>query len=286
MSGVTGIFNLNGEPVSPILLRAMTNELMHRGPDSEGYYADSFIGLGHRRLSIIDLAPSGHQPMGTSDGRFVISYNGEIYNYEDLKLELKALGRAFVSRSDTEVLLHAWVEWGPACLDRLNGMFAFAIWDKANCELVLARDRYGIKPLYYVLTGRHLLFASEVKAFLAHRSFTPEIDCEGLAEYLTFPNYFSDRTLFRGVRMLPAGCYMRIALSAQSMPEPIRYWDYSFGGPNGDASELETVERLEQLFRQAVSRQLVSDVPVNAYLSAVAAGDLAHLKTFTVGFVH
>ncbi len=143
MCGITGIFNLNNEPASPVVLQNMTDAIAHRGPDGEGSYVDGPIGLGHRRLAIIDLSPSGHQPMMTPDGNHVLIFNGEIYNFQELRLELEAHGHRFHSRTDSEVVLHAYIEWGEKCLDRFNGMFAFAIWDRKQKELFLARDRFG-----------------------------------------------------------------------------------------------------------------------------------------------
>lgn len=294
MCGIVGIFNLNGEPVSPVVLRAMTDAIKHRGPDSEGFYVDSFVGLGHRRLSIIDLSRSGHQPMTTEDKQVVISYNGEIYNFLELKLELQGLGHAFQSRSDTEVVLKSYVQWGADCLHRFNGMFAFAIWDKTKQELFLARDRYGIKPLYYTLVGSTLIIASEQKAIIQHPLMKREIDLEGLIEYFTFQNIFTDRTLLRGVRIFPAGCFSKIALGKlpQSL-QPIRYWDFNFQEPEHSHPEEEYVEELDRLFQLAVKRQLVSDVDVGSYLSggtdsgsitAIAATHLPYIKTFTCGF--
>ena len=147
MCGITGIFNLNSEPVSPVILRKMTDAVKHRGPDGEGFYTDNFIGLGHRRLAIIDLSPTGHQPMLTPDGQYVLIFNGELYNFQELRIELEAKGHQFHSRSDSEVVLHAYAEWGEKALNRFNGMFAFAIWDCTRQELFLARDRFGVKPL-------------------------------------------------------------------------------------------------------------------------------------------
>jgi asparagine synthase (glutamine-hydrolysing) len=291
--GIAGIFNLNGEPVSPVILRRMTDAIAHRGPDGEGFYTDSFIGLGHRRLAIIDLTPAGHQPMTTPDGQYVVSYNGEIYNFQELRLELEALGYQFRSRTDTEVLLYAYVEWGEKALDRFNGMFAFAIWDRTREELFLARDRYGIKPLYYTQCGHFFLFGSEVKAVLLHPAFRADLDKEALLEYFTFQNLFTDRTLFAGVRLLPAGTCMRITLGANGPGEPYRYWDYHFVEPEAPRDEREYAEELDRLLQQAVCRQLVSDVDVGAYLSggmdsgtitAIAAAQLPYLKTFTCGF--
>jgi asparagine synthase (glutamine-hydrolysing) len=201
--GITGVFNLNGEPVSPVVLRKMTDAIAHRGPDGEGFYIDSFVGLGNRRLAIIDLSPAGHQPMVTRDGRYALVYNGEIYNFQELRAELEALGYQFHSRTDTEVVLHAYAEWGEGSLERFNGMFAFAIWDKERQELFLARDRFGVKPLYYTLQGSSLLFGSEVKAILAHPTYRTAMDKEALLEYFTFQNIFTDKTLFQGVRLLP-----------------------------------------------------------------------------------
>ena len=294
MCGIVGIFNLNGEPVPPVLLRKMTDAIKHRGPDSEGFYVDSFVGLGHRRLSIIDLSRSGHQPMGTEDKKFVITCNGEVYNFRELKIELENLGHQFQSRSDTEVVLKSYVQWGADCLHRFNGMFAFAIWDRTRQELFLARDRYGIKPLYYTLVESTLIIASEQKAIIQHPSVKREIDLEGLIEYFTFQNIFTDRTLLNGIRIFPAGCFAQISLGKTfDQIQPTRYWDFDFQEPEHPAPEEEYAEELDRLFKQAVKRQLVSDVEVGSYLSggmdsgsitAVAATQLPNIKTFTCGF--
>lgn len=293
MCGITGIFNLNGEPVSPVVLRHMTDAIAHRGPDGEGFYTDSFIGLGHRRLAIIDLSAAGHQPMMTTDSQYVLSYNGEIYNFQELRVELEALGYQFRSQSDSEVLLYAYAAWGENCVKRFNGMFAFAIWDKPRQSLFLARDRYGIKPLYYTQQGQTVLFGSEVKAMLAHPNFSTELDKEALLEYFTFQNFFTDRTLFKNIRLLPAGCTMTVALGTQEAVAPQRYWDYNFAESEHPGDEREYVEELDRLFKQAVNRQLVSDVDVGSYLSggmdsgsitAIAATQLPYIKTFTCGF--
>jgi asparagine synthase (glutamine-hydrolysing) len=293
MCGIAGVLNLDGKPASPDVLKRMTDAIAHRGPDGEGAYADGNVGLGHRRLAIIDLSPGGHQPMATRDGRYVITYNGEIYNYRELRRELEGLGHAFASRSDTEVLLAAWTQWGLKALDRFNGMFAFALWDKRDKTLTLVRDRYGVKPLYYIRAGNAFLFGSEIKAILAHGAYRTQVDKEALLEYFTFQNFFTDRTLFKDVKLLPAGCWMRITKDAAGLPAPERYWDYHFREPEHAASEAEYAEELERLFRQAVTRQLVSDVDVGAYLSggmdsgsitAVAASAIPELRTFTCGF--
>ena len=293
MCGIAGIFNLNGVPVSPGVLRTMTDAIAHRGPDGEGFYVDSFIGLGHRRLAIIDLSSAGHQPMATPDGQLVISYNGEIYNFRELRTELEALGYRFRSRTDTEVLLYAYSEWGEKALERLNGMFAFAIWDKRRQEMFFARDRYGIKPFYYTMQGKTFLFGSEVKAILVHPLYKTRMDKEALLEYLTFQNFFTDRTLFHGVKLLPPGCWGRLTLGSAAINTIHRYWDYDFHEPGQAGDSREYLEELDRLFFQAVNRQLVSDVDVGAYLSggmdsgaitAVAAKHFPNLRTFTCGF--
>lgn len=293
MCGITGVFNLDGEPVSPVILRRMTDAIKHRGPDGEGFYTDSFIGLGHRRLAIIDLSPLGHQPMITPDGQYALIFNGEIYNFQELRAELEARGHQFRSRSDSEVVLHSYMEWGEKALDRFNGMFAFAIWDRARQELFLARDRFGVKPMYYGLFGSVFLFGSEVKAILQHPAYKLGIDKSALLEYFTFQNIFSSRTLFSDVNLLPAGNYLRVVLGNHQLPHPVQYWDYAFVEPEAPVDEREYIEELDRLLRQAVIRQLVSDVDVGAYLSggmdsgaitAIAATQLPYMKSFTCGF--
>ena len=290
MCGIAGILNLDGAPASAALVKAMSDALAHRGPDGEGHFVEGAVGLGHRRLAIIDLSPAGRQPMETGDGRFVISYNGEIYNFQELRKELEGKGHRFRSRSDTEVVLAAWAEWGSRSLARLNGMFAFALWDRRERRLWLARDRYGIKPLYWAKAGSSVLFGSEIKALLTSPAIEPALSPSALVEYLTFQNFFTDATLFRGVSLLPAGSMLTIS-DRERAPRIERWWDYDFTEEAGPEAEL--AEELDRLFRQAVTRQLVSDVDVASYLSggidsgsvtAVAARQLPYLRTFTVGF--
>jgi asparagine synthase (glutamine-hydrolysing) len=292
MCGIAGLVNLNGNSAESVLLRKMTDAIAHRGPDGEGIFTDGCLGLGHRRLAIIDLSPAGRQPMQTADGRFVLTYNGEVYNFQELRAELQAMGYQFRSRTDSEVVLYAWAAWGSKALDRLNGMFAFAIWDRREQELVLARDRYGIKPLYYAELPHTLLFGSEVKAMLAHPAMRAELDPEALLEYMTFQNFFADRTLFQGVKLLPAGSWLTLKVGIKKVAVQ-RYWDYAFTEPTKVESLDQYAEELDRLFLQAVSRQLVSDVPVSAYLSggmdsgsitAIAARQINNLRTFTIGF--
>lgn len=293
MCGIAGILHRDGKPASARFLAAMTDLIAHRGPDGEGHYCDGPVGLGHRRLSIIDLTDAARQPMETRDGRFVLTYNGEIYNFKELKIELSARGHRFNSTGDSEVLLHAFAEWGIQALSRLNGMFAFAIWDTAERRLTIARDRFGVKPVYYAEVNGALLFASEIKAFRAFPGFACRVDSKGLAEYLSFQNFFTDRTLFENARLLPAGCYVEIELDNPRAVVPKRYWDFRFEEPEGKIDETEAIEELDRLFCQAVNRQLVSDVDVGSYLSggmdsgsitALAAAQLPFMRTFTIGF--
>lgn len=285
---------MRGHQLSPVLLRKMTDSIAHRGPDGEGFYIDNFIGLGHRRLAIIDLSNRGHQPMATKDKQFIITYNGEVYNFKGLRKELEDLGCTFTSNSDTEVILKSYMEWGVNCLNKLNGMFAFAIWDKTKQELFLARDRYGIKPLYYYLDNEIFIFASEQKPLLLHPSVKKEINEEGLLEYFTFQNIFSDATLVKGIKIFPAGSWTKIPLGSQPTNLKFtRYWDFNFREPQQALQEVEYIEELDRLFKQAVNRQLVSDVEIGSYLSggmdsggitALAAQKIPYLKSFTCGF--
>jgi asparagine synthase (glutamine-hydrolysing) len=293
MCGIAGVHNLNGDPVPVGLLQRMTDSIAHRGPDGEGHYTDGPVGLGHRRLAVIDLSPAGHQPMANETGDVILTYNGEIYNFQKLRVELETLGHRFHSRTDTEVVVHAYEEWQERCVERFNGMFAFALLDRSRRRLFLARDRYGIKPLYWYCRDGVFIFASEIKAILVHPQVSRAVSFPALNEYFTFQNLFTDVTLFEGIRLLPPGCTLRLDLDGRSGPEVRRYWDYAFAGEALDLTEEECAERLYHLFVQSVTRQLVSDVPVGAYLSggmdsgsitAVAVRHLPRLSTFTGGF--
>jgi asparagine synthase (glutamine-hydrolysing) len=292
MCGIAGVLHRDGSPAAPLLIKAMTDAIAHRGPDGEGQFVDGSAGLGHRRLAIIDLSPLARQPMTTSDGRYTLVFNGEIYNFQELRAELAVRGHAFVSRSDSEVLLHAFSEWGLGCLRRLNGMFAFAIWDRDKKMLTLARDRFGVKPIYYAEAGDCFMFASEIKGILAYDKLQAKLDSAGLAEYLSFQNFFTDRTLFDGVKLMPQGTYMQVKLG-NARPTVSEYWDFAFQEPDKVASDEDYLEELDRLFQQAVSRQLISDVEIGSYLSggmdsgsitALAGRQLPWIRTFTVGF--
>jgi asparagine synthase (glutamine-hydrolysing) len=291
MCGIAGVRDMTGAPVEIAVLKRMTTAIAHRGPDGEGYFVDGGVGLGHRRLSIIDLSDAAAQPMRNETGDVLLTYNGEIFNFRELRTELEALGHRFRSATDSEVIVHGYEEWGDDCVTRLNGMFAFALWDAREQRLLLARDRYGIKPLYYWHQGGTLLFASEIKALLPHPLVRAKVDRQSLLEYFTFQNLFGDRTLFDNVRMLPAGHVL--TMSAAGDVRRRQYWDFAFEEPAqaGDPAEYE--EELHRRFVTAVRRQLVSDVPVGAYLSggmdsggitAVAAKEIPHLASFTAGF--
>jgi asparagine synthase (glutamine-hydrolysing) len=289
--GIAGVLDRSGRPADPAVLRRMGDVIAHRGPDDSGEWTDGPVGLVNRRLAVIDLSVSGHQPMTTSDGTLAITYNGELYNFRELRAELEARGHRFASQTDTEVVLLAYREWGAAAVERFNGMFAFAIWDSREQQLFLARDRYGIKPLYWARAGDVVLFGSEVKSILAHGALRAALSPPHLLEYLTFQNIFTDGTLFAGVRMVPPGTHITVGRDGRM--EPVRYWDWEFASDGYAASDEEAEDELERLFTAAVQRQLVSDVPVGSHLSggmdsgsitAIAAKELPYLATFTVGF--
>lgn len=294
MCGIAGLLYLDKTPVSPATIKRMTDIISHRGPDGEGQWVEECIGLGHRRLAIIDLSPAGHQPMVSADHRFVISFNGEIYNFMELRAELEAKGYWFRSKTDTEVLLYAYAEWGVKALERLNGMFAFALWDRKEKTLLLARDRFGVKPLYYARQGAMLAFGSEQKAITAHKEFQKKVNKPALLEYFTFQNIFTDQTLLQDIKILPAGHYAIVDMKKKSPDLQIEeYWDFHFSEPENPASDDEYREELDRLFQQAVKRQLMTDVELGCYLSggmdsgsitAIAAKEYPYVKTFTCGF--
>ena len=258
------------------------------------------VFLGHRRLAILDLSPAGHQPMSDLSKNVWIVYNGEIYNFQELKHELEKRGYTFKSNTDTEVVLYSYIEWGIGCINKFNGMFAFAIYDNFRKKLFLVRDRYGIKPLYYLMLEnkdrKTLVFASEVKSILEYKEYNSDINMKALFEYFTFQNIFTDNTFWRGIKILPAGNYAEIDLNKDNPQINISaYWDFSFMDSDefAKSDERDLIEELERLFVRAVKRQLVADVEVGAYLSggidsgsitAIAANHFESLKTFSVGY--
>lgn len=294
MCGITGFINLNKKLADIQILKSMTDVIAHRGPDGEGHWVQENIAIGHRRLSIIDLSSAGKQPMISSDNRFILSYNGEIYNFKEIRDELKQLGYTFKSDTDSEVVLYALAYWGEEALIRFNGMFALAFWDNKKKKMLLARDRYGIKPLYYAMQNNIFCFGSEQKAILKNPAVKNNIDNAGLIEYFTFQNIFSNRTLIEDIKLLPAGHHASIDLDHKNPNLNIKeYWDYNFEEPSHKINTLEYTEELNRLFINAVDRQLISDVEIGAYLSggmdsgaitAIAAGKIPNLKSFTCGF--
>ncbi len=263
MCGIAGMCNLDGAPLDRSLLRSMTRVLSHRGPDAEGFYVNGAVGLGHRRLSIIDVA-GGAQPLANEDGTVWVVLNGEIYNFRSLRSELESRGHQFTTRSDTEVIVHLYEERGDDCVAALAGMFAFAVWDERRQRLLLARDRLGKKPLYYAhRPGRALTFGSELKAVVTDPEAPRELDLEALDRYLSLLYVPAPGTIFRDVRKLPAGHLLVASPQNVSVRE---YWDLQV--PEGPRRRLED-HREEFLARltEAVQARLVSDVPLGAFLS-------------------
>ena len=292
MCGIVGVFNLNNQTVNRSVLKSMSNKIAHRGPDGQGYFLKDNIGLAHNRLAILDVSKKGAQPMSSKNNRWTIVFNGCIYNFSELKQELKAKGHVFNSESDTEVICEGLDEYGISFFERLNGMFAIAAWDNKNKELYLSRDRFGIKPLYYWFNGKTICFSSEIKAIIEHPDYKIDVDLKALNEYFTFQNVFSFNTLFKGVTMLPPANTVKINRDSDSIIHH-SWWDYDFTKTDESMSFEYAKSETKRLFEQAVKRQMISDVPVGAYLSggmdsgsitAVASKQVDRLSTFTCGF--
>lgn len=298
MCGICGIFDAQGalhagEP----LVRQMAATLAHRGPDNDGFHESAHCVLGHRRLRILDLSPLGHQPMTSEDGSLWVSFNGEIYNYLDLRPELINRGHHFRSQSDTEVILHLYEDEGEDCLRQLNGMFAIALWDQRRRRLLLARDRFGKKPLYYYTDGRRLLFGSELKAILADPSVPRELDPQALAEYLSLGYIPCPRTIFRGISKLPPASWLSVEIDPSGtgvrLRGPERYWTLRYR-PDAALTEEDCVSEIRRLARDATRIRLYSDVPLGAFLSGGldSSGVVAMMaelsskpvETFSIGF--
>jgi asparagine synthase (glutamine-hydrolysing) len=295
MCGITGIVDMRGErPIDESLLRAMNGVIGHRGPDGDGFHFEPGVGFGHRRLSIIDLE-GGKQPLYNEDHTVVVTYNGEIFNFMEVERELLQRGHTFRTRSDTEVIVHAWEEWGVECLKRFNGMFAFAVWDRRGKTLFIARDRLGVKPLYYAeLADGRLIFGSELKALLLHPQLQRRIDPQAVEEYFAFGYVPDPKTIYRDVKKLEPGAYICMK-RGDSHVRPVRYWDVPLDGeraPGQPAAAWE--EELRARLKEAVRKRLVSDVPLGAFLSGgidssavvammreIGAG---HILTCSIGF--
>ena len=291
MCGIVGKLNLDGNlPVRHELLRQMMDEIAHRGPDGEGDYLSGPVGLGHRRLSIIGLE-SGAQPMSNEDGTVWVVYNGEIYNFPELRTELEARGHIFKSDTDTEVIVHLYEELGTELVKRLRGMFAFALWDERKQFLLLARDRVGIKPLYYVNTGRALVFGSEIKSLLVDPSVERRVNPRAIDRFLTYYYLPGEETLFEGIYKLDPGHYLTVQNGRVAKR---RYWDLRFETSPRWTRFDEAVEALQTLLRDTVKDHMISDVPVGVLLSGGvdSTGILRYaveqtqkkISTFTVGF--
>ena len=268
MCGICGVVRITGPGVDTELLRSMASTMRHRGPDDEGVWcsADRRVGLGHRRLSIIDLSPAGHQPMQEATGRLWISFNGEIYNFQELREELVKLGHAFHTATDTEVILEAYREWGLDCVKKLNGMFAFALYDLDRRRLFLARDRAGEKPLFYRYGNGTFAFASELKALMKDPDFRPVLDPAALNQFLAFAYIPGDSCILEGVRKLPQGCAMTYDLQADSV-KVWPYWTLPLPVNGQPAGDEELLDELERLLLDSVRLRLIADVPVGIMLS-------------------
>ncbi len=266
MCGIVGIFDTRDtRPVDKALLARMNEAQHHRGPDEGGFHVEPGLGLGHRRLSIIDLS-SGQQPLLSEDGKVVVVYNGEIYNFQEIAEELKRLGYRVRTRCDTEVIVYAWQAWGEACVERFRGMFAFALWDRESELLFLARDRLGIKPLYYAtLPDGHLIFSSELKALLLHPGLGRDMAPEAVEDYFAYGYIPEPKTILRNAHKLAPGHVLKVA-RGRPLPRQKPYWDVRFE-PDGLASEAEIESQLIEQLREAVRLRLIADVPLGAFLS-------------------
>ncbi|MEO6049766.1 MAG: asparagine synthase (glutamine-hydrolyzing), partial [Pyrinomonadaceae bacterium] len=267
MCGIAGIISNTPET----LIGAALKSIEHRGRDDEGVFVSAPFGpnqlkacLGHRRLSIIDTSAAGHQPMFTDDRRFAVILNGEIYNYKKIRAELEVKGDVFTTNSDTEVLLKAFRTWNVGCLDKLNGMFAFAVWDDLEKTLTLARDRAGIKPLYYSKIGKNFVFASEIKAILATKLIRAELDHEGLDQYMTFLWTPDPQTTFKNIFKLPPAHYLQWKGGEITQNE---WWDLSFDGIDDGRSEEYWSEKVLDTLDRVVEMEMLADVPLGAFLS-------------------
>jgi len=290
--GIVGLVDFKRDNISQANLQKMSKCLKHRGPDAEGIWTMENVGFGHTRLAILDLSPDANQPMISADSRYVITYNGEIYNHAELRNELEKKGYKFRTHSDTEVVLNSLMEWNEKAFIKFNGIFALAFYDTRKKRMLIARDRCGVKPLYLFENDGYLAFASEQKSILKLEGFKKDLDIETLYEYMTFQNIFTDKTLVKGINLFPAGHYLEIYVEEQSTRRAIQYWDFEFQEQNDKTREEEYVEEFKEIFSRSVKSQMLADVEVGAYLSggidstsiAAVAAQIKQIKTFTVGF--
>jgi asparagine synthase (glutamine-hydrolysing) len=293
MCGIAGTVVADGSAVDPRIVRRMTDRIAHRGPDADGFHVEGNAGLGHRRLSIIDLA-TGQQPMSNEDGSVWITYNGEIFNHADLRPDLERAGHRYKSRADTETVLHAYEQYGDECVCRFRGMFAFAIWDSKARRLFCARDRLGIKPLYYFWDGRLFAFASEIKALLEHPEIPARANEKLLPEYLAFGYGSGEETFFAGIRKLMPGHTLTLQCGSNPTLEIKSYWDAPCPTSFETRSDEEWIAECRKRLEDAVTTRLMSDVPLGMFLSggvdssAIAAimkrVTSSRVKTFAVGY--
>ncbi|MCA2981057.1 MAG: asparagine synthase (glutamine-hydrolyzing), partial [Myxococcaceae bacterium] len=296
MCGITGVIYRDGRRPAPELIRKMATTIAHRGPDGEGVHVFDGGGLGHRRLAILDLTDDGAQPMAAANGAVWVVFNGEIYNFQELRAELETLGHRFRSRSDTEVILEAWLEWGERSIRRLDGMFAIALWDSRTRQLVLARDRTGKKPLYVYEDAEKLVFGSEIKAILAHPNVNTREWPEAAAQFLSHGYVPTPHTFYAQVRKVKPSTYEVLDWGRRETREE-QYWEFPLGKERRVETEddwREVEHEVRRLFFAAVKRRMVADVPVGAFLSggidsslvvaAMAMQSSRPIKTFSIGF--
>ncbi len=267
MCGIVGIINLDGKPeINRSLLNDMNQSQVHRGPDEGNLHIEASIGLGHRRLSIIDLS-TGQQPLANEDGSVIVTYNGEIYNFNELREQLISFGHQFKTHSDTEVIVHAWEQWGESCVTHFRGMFAFCVWDRNQQVAFIARDRLGIKPIYYSeLENKQFIFASELKALMVHPDINKELDPYAVEEYFTLGYIPEPRSIYQKIKKLEPGFSLVISLKNPSAIEPKAYWDLHFD-ESIKGSEQEISEQLIANLQEAIKIRMVSEVPIGAFLS-------------------
>jgi asparagine synthase (glutamine-hydrolysing) len=291
MCGIAGLVRFDSQPADPSIVKRMTDAIAHRGPDGEGFLVSGAVGLGHRRLAIIDLSEAADQPLSNEDHTVHVIYNGEIYNFQEIRAELEARGHRFKSRTDSEVIVHGYEEWGTDCLTRFNGMFAFALWDDRLQRLWLVRDRIGVKPLFYAVSRDAIRFGSEIKAVIADPGVARRLDVDALQQYLAFNYLPAPNTLFRDVRQVEPGHYLLVDRSGTV--RDVEYWDVKYD-EGADGTEKAYVEELSALLSDSVRLRLISDVPLGVFLSGgVDSSGVAYwmsrhqsqpVRSFSIGF--
>jgi len=290
MCGIAGVLNLTNKAVDPRMIHCITDAMSHRGPDANGFYVEGEVALGHRRLSIIDLSNIANQPMSDASGRYWLIFNGEIYNFKEIKKELSDY--PYQTQGDSEVILAAYSKWGGDCVKKFTGMFTFAIWDVKDKELFIARDRMGVKPLYFFINDEYFLFASEIRALLKSEIIPNKVETKAIHEYFHYQSVSYPYSIIKGIMQLEAGCYMIVR---NGKTETRKYWDITKCKSNFDFSDKKKVQQhLRQLLQQSVQRRLVSDVPLGAFLSGgidssaivglMAEASSLPVNTFTIGF--